>query len=151
MSTGSRSPEEIKASIEANRAELAVAVETLRGEVAKATDWRAQLKAHKREVIIGAVTLVHDFPTATIVWLVVLLVYQQVENNVLQPLIYRKTVDVSPLLVIVSILIGSTLLGVLGALVAIPVAAAAQIVVRDIWKRREPAVEVVETPGGAGP
>ena len=57
----------------------------------------------------------------------------------------------SPLLVIVSILIGSTLLGVLGALVAIPVAAAAQIVVRDIWARRAPAMTVVETPGGAGP
>jgi hypothetical protein len=49
-----RSPEEIRASIEANRAELALAVESLRGEVAKATDWRAQLGAHKREVIIGA-------------------------------------------------------------------------------------------------
>ena len=49
-----RSPEEIRASIEANRADLALAVETLRGEVAKATDWRGQLRAHKREVIIGA-------------------------------------------------------------------------------------------------
>jgi hypothetical protein len=52
--SGARSPQEIKASIEANRAELAVAVETLRGEVVKATDWRAHLRAHKREVIIGA-------------------------------------------------------------------------------------------------
>jgi hypothetical protein len=49
-----RSPEEIRASIEANRAELAVAVESLRGEVTKAADWRAHLRAHKREVIIGA-------------------------------------------------------------------------------------------------
>jgi hypothetical protein len=49
-----RSPEEIRASIEANRAELAVAVETVRGEVTKAADWRAHLRAHKREVIIGA-------------------------------------------------------------------------------------------------
>jgi hypothetical protein len=52
--SGARSPEEIRASIEANRAELAVAVESLRGEVAKATDWRSHLRAHKREVIIGA-------------------------------------------------------------------------------------------------
>ena len=52
--TGQRSPEEIRRSIEANRAELGVAVETLRGEVAKATDWKAQLRAHKKEVIIGA-------------------------------------------------------------------------------------------------
>lgn len=87
-------------------------------------------------VIIGAVTLVHDFPTATIIWLVVLLVYQQVENNVLQPLIYRQTVQVPPLATIVAILIGSALLGVLGALLAIPAAAAVQIVARDVWRRR---------------
>ena len=49
-----RSPEEIRRSIEANRAELGVAMEKLRGEVVKATDWRGQLRAHKREVIIGA-------------------------------------------------------------------------------------------------
>ena len=49
-----RTPEEIRQSIEANRAELAVSVEKLRGEVVKTTDWRAQLRAHKREVIIGA-------------------------------------------------------------------------------------------------
>jgi predicted PurR-regulated permease PerM len=101
-------------------------------------------------VVIGIVTAFNDFPTATIIWAIVFIVYQQVENNLLQPLVYRRTVDVSPLLVIVSILIGSTLLGVLGALVAIPVAAAAQIVVRDIWTRREPAIEVVEGPSPAG-
>jgi hypothetical protein len=54
MSNGQRTPEEIRKSIEANRADLAVAVETLRGEVTKATDWKAQLRAHKKEVIIGA-------------------------------------------------------------------------------------------------
>jgi hypothetical protein len=52
--SGARSPEEIRRSIEANRAELAVAVDTLRGEVAKAADWRSQLRTHKREVVIGA-------------------------------------------------------------------------------------------------
>ena len=52
--SAARTPEEIRRSIEANRAELAVAVDTLRGEVAKATDWKAQLRTHKREVIIGA-------------------------------------------------------------------------------------------------
>ena len=49
-----RTPEEIRQSIEANRAELAISVEKLRGEVVRATDWRAQLRAHKREVAIGA-------------------------------------------------------------------------------------------------
>jgi hypothetical protein len=49
-----RTPEEIRQSIEANRAELAVAVERLRGEVVKVTDWRAHLERHKKEVLIGA-------------------------------------------------------------------------------------------------
>jgi hypothetical protein len=52
--SAARSPEEIRRSIEANRAELGVAVERLRGEVTRATDWRGQLVRHQREVIIGA-------------------------------------------------------------------------------------------------
>jgi predicted PurR-regulated permease PerM len=101
-------------------------------------------------VVIGVVTAFTDFPTATIVWVVVLIIYQQVENNVLQPLVYSRTVNVAPLLVIVSILIGSALLGVLGVLIAIPVAGAVQLIIRDTLERRSPALPIVETPGGAG-
>jgi hypothetical protein len=49
-----RSPEEIRASIEANRQELGVAVERLRAEVAEVADWRKQIRLHEREVLIGA-------------------------------------------------------------------------------------------------
>jgi hypothetical protein len=49
-----RSPAEIRASIEANRAELAVAVDRLRGEVARLTDWRSQIQRHRKQVLIGA-------------------------------------------------------------------------------------------------
>ena len=49
-----RSPAEIRASIEANRAELGVAVGRLRGEVSRLTDWRSQIRRHRREVLIGA-------------------------------------------------------------------------------------------------
>ena len=49
-----RTPEEIRRSIEANRAELGLAVERLRGEVAEVTDWRKQLRTHQKEVMIGA-------------------------------------------------------------------------------------------------
>jgi hypothetical protein len=49
-----RSPEEIRQSIEANRAELGMAVERLRQEVAVVTDWRSQLRAHQKEILIGA-------------------------------------------------------------------------------------------------
>jgi hypothetical protein len=49
-----RTPEEIRQSIEANRAELGLAVERLRGEVVKAADWRAHLERHRKEALIGA-------------------------------------------------------------------------------------------------
>ena len=49
-----RSPEEIRRSIEANRAELGVAVERLRTEVQKATDWRSQLERNRQPVVLGA-------------------------------------------------------------------------------------------------
>ena len=98
-------------------------------------------------VAIGIVTAFNDFPTSTIVWVIVFIVYQQIENNVLQPVVYRRTVNVPPLLVIVAILIGCSLLGVLGALVAIPMAATIQIVVRDVWANRRPEAEdVLERP-----
>jgi predicted PurR-regulated permease PerM len=87
-------------------------------------------------IIIAAVTAFNDFPTATIVWVIVLVVYQQIENSVLQPVVYRKTVDVSPLITILAVLVGATVLGILGALLAIPVAAAIQIVLRDLAAER---------------
>lgn len=49
-----RSPAEIRQSIEANRAELAVSLDRLRGEVAALTDWRSQIESHRKEVMIGA-------------------------------------------------------------------------------------------------
>jgi len=49
-----RSTDEIRDSIEANRAELAVSLDRLHGEVARITDWRGQLQRHQREVMIGA-------------------------------------------------------------------------------------------------
>ena len=84
-------------------------------------------------VIILVVTLFTDFPTATIVYGIFLIFYQQFENNVLQPLIFKRTVNVPPLAVIVTILIGSSLLGVVGALVAIPIAATLQIVLKEYY------------------
>jgi predicted PurR-regulated permease PerM len=98
-------------------------------------------------VVIALVTAFNDFPTDTIIWLIVFIVYQQAENNLLQPIIYRRTVNVHPLLVIVAILIGTGLLGVLGALVAIPVAAGVQIVAKDMWAHRE----LADSPPGAPP
>ena len=49
-----RTPEEIRRSIEANRAELGLAVERLRGEVAEVADWRRHLRENQKQVMIGA-------------------------------------------------------------------------------------------------
>ena len=70
--------------------------------------------------------------TAGIVMIVVNVVYQQFENHILQPIVYRKTVQLSAFLVLVAVLVGGELLGVLGALVAIPIAGSIQLVVREI-------------------
>lgn len=54
MATEQRTPEEIRQSIERNRAELAHSLDRLRGEVAEVTDWRKQLRTHRKQVLIGA-------------------------------------------------------------------------------------------------
>jgi hypothetical protein len=51
----SRSPDEIRASIERNRRELGTSLEKLRGEVVRITDWRGQLRRHRTQVVVGAV------------------------------------------------------------------------------------------------
>ena len=88
-------------------------------------------------IIVGLVTLFVSFPTATIVWAIWSIIYQQVENTVIQPRIQARAVDVQPFVVLVAVLFGSTLLGVVGALVAVPAAASLQIVVREWLRYRE--------------
>jgi predicted PurR-regulated permease PerM len=82
-------------------------------------------------VLIGIVTVFEDFPTVTIIWVIWAIVYQQFENHVIQPQIQKRTVNVQPFITIVAVLFGATLLGVLGALVAIPAAASIQILLRE--------------------
>ena len=65
-------------------------------------------------VLVGVVTLFQDFPTATIIWAIYSIVYQQLENNLIQPQIQKRAVDINPFLVIVSVLFGSALLGITG-------------------------------------
>jgi predicted PurR-regulated permease PerM len=87
-------------------------------------------------IIVGLATATVDFPTATIVWVVFVVLYQRFENYVVQPLVYGRTLDINPLVTILSVLAGASLLGILGALLAIPVAAAIQILLRDWWSHR---------------
>jgi predicted PurR-regulated permease PerM len=98
-------------------------------------------------VIVGIVTVFADFPIDTIVWVIWAIVYQQLENTVIQPQIQRRAVDLNPFVVIVSVLCGSTLFGVPGALLAIPAAASLQIAVTECWQFRQSArAELVTDP-----
>jgi predicted PurR-regulated permease PerM len=81
-------------------------------------------------IIVCIVAFLHSVP-AGIVVLVFFVVYQQIENHFLQPVIYGRTVQLSPLAVLVSVLVGAELAGILGALAAIPVAGTLQVIVRD--------------------
>ncbi len=86
--------------------------------------------------VLTAVALFDSVQSGVIV-AVWFLVYQQVENYVLYPRIMQKSVDVSPAATVVAVLIGGALLGVLGALLAIPIAAAIQLVVMEVLVPRQ--------------
>jgi predicted PurR-regulated permease PerM len=89
-------------------------------------------------VVVGVVTLFVDFPTTTIIWAIFAIAYQQVENYVVQPRIQSRAVELDPFLVVVAAMFGGALLGVIGALLAIPIAASIQIAVREwLEYRRE--------------
>jgi predicted PurR-regulated permease PerM len=97
-------------------------------------------------IIVATVAFIHGL-VAGIVVIVFFVVYQQVENHLLQPVVYGRTVQLSPLAVLIAVLIGAELAGILGALAAIPVAGAIQVVIVD-WNR-ERRERLVARPGEA--
>ena len=98
-------------------------------------------------VIVTLVAFAASGLTIGIVVAVYFVVYQQVENHILQPLVYGRTVQLSPLAVLISVLIGAQVAGILGALGAIPIAGTIQVLLVD-WQRHRR--RAVETPAGAG-
>ena len=88
--------------------------------------------------------------TAAVIMLVVVLVYQQVENNILTPKIQGKAVRISGFFIIVAVTLFGALLGVLGALTAVPLAATIQIFVQELTKERRSRMAALKTPQPAG-
>ena len=86
-------------------------------------------------LIIVIVAFVQS-PTTGIIALVFYLLYQQFENYVVQPRVFKKAVDVPGVLVVIAALIGGTLLGVVGALLSVPVAAVALLILREVAQPR---------------
>ncbi len=92
-------------------------------------------------IIIGAVAFIHSI-LAGIVVVAFFILYQQLENHVLQPVVYNRTVALSPLVILISVLVGAEIAGVLGALGALPVAGTIQVLVVDyLRERRERVIE----------
>jgi predicted PurR-regulated permease PerM len=89
--------------------------------------------------LVALVTLFNDFPTDTIIWLIFAIAYQQFENYVVQPRIQSRAVQLDPFVIVIAAIFGGTLLGIVGALLAIPVAAAGQIGLREfmLYRRGE--------------
>ena len=86
--------------------------------------------------IAGAVVVLVSLTVSTetaVAMLLVVVVYQQIENNIVQPLVQKKTISLSPFVIIVAVLIGSTLLEVIGALLALPVTASLKVVAEEFF------------------
>ena len=84
---------------------------------------------------------------AGIAVIIVYIVYQQIENHVLQPVVMSRTVKLNPLLVLLSVLVGVELAGFVGALLAIPAAGVIQVVVRDLWEERQVRLRALPSSG----
>ena len=91
-----------------------------------------------------------DSTQSGIIVLVFFILYQQLENHVLQPVVYGRTVQLSPLAVLIAVLIGAELAGVIGALAAIPVAGTIQVIFVD-WLEHRRAGSVSEPPEQPAP
>jgi predicted PurR-regulated permease PerM len=86
-------------------------------------------------------------PGRGIAALIFYVVYQQLENHILQPTIMSRTVDINPLAVLVSVLVGVQLFGLVGALLAIPVAGVLQVIVRNLYDERAGTLKLEPTIG----
>jgi predicted PurR-regulated permease PerM len=93
--------------------------------------------------------------TEAVIMLILQLIYQQVENYIIYPIVYRQAVELSPFTTIVAVLIAAALLGVVGAILAVPFAAVVKIVLREAGRPRREKMEALraapEEDGAAQP
>jgi predicted PurR-regulated permease PerM len=97
-------------------------------------------------VIVSTVAFLSDSWVRGLIVVAFFLLYQQFENHVLQPMVYGKTVQLSPLAVLIAVLVGAELAGVIGALGAIPLAGTLQVLLRD-WLAHRRGRLVAKPPG----
>ncbi|MDX6582253.1 MAG: hypothetical protein QOI10_1437 [Solirubrobacterales bacterium] len=101
-------------------------------------------------ILVAIVAAFHDFPTALLIWLVLFVAYQQLQDRVVQPIFYKNAVRIHPALAVIVVLAGAQLAGILGALLAIPVAASLGVIFDEIWPPPAAAQEPDAAGGSAG-
>jgi predicted PurR-regulated permease PerM len=122
------------------------------GVIAGFLDLIPNLGATIAGFILVPVVYAEEGLTAALIMLVVVLLYQQVENNLLTPTIQRKATNIWASLVIVSVTVFGALLGVLGALIAVPLTGSIQIVVQELTAARRERIAASErTPEESAP
>lgn len=97
-------------------------------------------------VIVSTVAFLDRGLTVGLIVVVWFVVYQQVENHVLYPLVYSRTIALSPLTILIAVLIGASLAGVLGALAAIPIAGTIQVVLTEWLRGRREGTPIAQAP-----
>lgn len=105
------------------------------GVIVAAFDLVPQVGSTIAGIILGLVALTVSVP-ATIAIVAVIVVYQQVENYLIQPAVMKQAVEISPLVTIASVIAGAALFGILGAILAVPVAASTKVVLTEVLAPR---------------
>jgi predicted PurR-regulated permease PerM len=101
-------------------------------------------------IIVILVALATEGWVIALIFGIYFLVYQQLENHILQPIVYRRTIAMSPVVVLIAVLIGASLAGIIGALIAIPIAGSLQVIANEtlaVLRERRAAT----ASGGPGP
>jgi predicted PurR-regulated permease PerM len=102
-------------------------------------------------ILVAVVTAFVNFPIALIIWVIFAVVYQQVENYLIQPQIQKRATKIEAFIVLVAVLFGSTLFGILGAILAIPAAASIQIAAHEYREYRRELEAAEQEAGGPTP
>jgi predicted PurR-regulated permease PerM len=97
-------------------------------------------------ILVTTVAFIDQGWVVGVIVLAFFIVYQQLENHVLQPLVYSRTVQLSPLAILIAVLVGAKLAGVLGALGAIPVAGTIQVILAEWLRARRERLAVTTAP-----
>ena len=98
-------------------------------------------------VVVIASAFVFVDTRAGIIMFVIVMVYQQIENHILQPLIYGRTVQIPSLTVLIAVLCGGAVLGLIGARLAIPIAGTIHAVVSELLDERAERINGMPKPG----